>query len=466
MNTTGFQCYVDAAGDMWAADGMVISRATGAVFLTGQGDSEGAIHGETAASYQDKSAVPNALDLALLGGSGRNIMVTGLAAMAGIWRPARTDEFKSVDAVWTMVVTGPSAATITDGTDVVAELTTGGTAPVGTFDSTTYGHDTYNAASPFTLTVVGEDGFPGSLIDLEVTVLDGTALGGRYTAMTAVSWESATDPDWTLVLNSDGSLDFAYDGTVVASRAAGPNDDPCGKLDSVTDGEFLNPELADDVADVAPVDANPFGTLTLEFSWPGGMLDLDIGVSFLGATVGFSYGSTAPYMTWSSDDTSAGPETVVIDLGAAWDAGAIGTVAEVMALADWYPPAGGSGPATLTITYDPPGSSGTPVAKTIHPQAITPATTLAAALRVLQDETVSFPGASWQAVVRAVRRFPMEGTVYVELTETAGALSAVGEPVFAATMPSSGGGTFYFPLAISNGAGGVKQVHSGPLTWG
>jgi hypothetical protein len=460
MNASGFQCFVDAAGDLWIADGMVIDRATGAVFLTGQGDADGAPAKPYATSMDEKAAAPSVVDLMLLGGSGRNVIVSGLAVLAGVWKAGRTDQWTK--EIFTMTVTGASAATISDGTDVVAELTSGGTAPAGTFNSTTYGEETYNASASFSLTVTTEDGFPGNLIDLEVTVLDGTAQGGRYTALTATTWESAVNADWTIELNSDGSMAFKYDGVTVAERTSGPDADPCGKLDSVSAGEFLNPEFADDVTPVAGSETNPFGTLSLEFSWPGTETDLDIGVTFLGLTVGFGYLSSTDYMTWSTDNTSTGPETVEIDLAAAWDAGAIDTVAEITALADWYPPAGGSGPATLTVTYD----GGTPVVKTLHPSQITPATTQALAIRILQDGTVEFPGAPWSAVVRAVRGFPQEGTVYLELTETAGSLSAVADPVFAATMPSSGSGTFYFPLVLSDGAGKVKQLHAGPLPWG
>lgn len=468
MTANGFQVFVDAAGDLWIADGMVVAKADGTVHLTGQGDDEGAVFGDTAASLQEKTAAPMVMDLTLLGGSGRNVILSGLPAATpspdGIYRPGRPDEFKR--EIWILTVTGPSAATLSDGTDVVAELTTGGTAPAGSFDSTTYGEDTYNSGSPFTLTAATETGFPGGLVDMDVTVLDGTAQGGLYTATDAASFTSDVNADWQIALNEDGTADLIYDGDVVAQRSGGPNDDPCGQYDSTELGKVFNPDLADDVALVTPDTVNPFGTLTLEFSWPSPQLDLDIGVSFAGVTVGYGYSAGSDFMSWSTDDTSAGPETVVVDLAAAWDAGEIGTVAEIMAMADWFPDAHGSGPATLTVTYDPPGGSGTPQVLTIHPSQTTPATTSVLAIRILQDGTSSFPGTAWQAKVRAIRRYPMEGVVYLELEETAGVLTSVGEPVFAATLPTSGGGTFYIPLATSDGTGKVKQIHSGTLTWG
>ncbi|MEO5712984.1 MAG: hypothetical protein ABIT37_05810 [Luteolibacter sp.] len=456
-----FQCQHDARGDLWMCDGTVIDRGTGAFFPVGDGDPlGGGLVGATAETMAETAEIPSVIDMVFLGGSGSNVIVSGLAALDGFYRFYRPGMWKKGDFL--LEVTGPSAATISDETDVVAELTTGGDAPGGSFVATTYGEDTYNASVGFTLTAVKERGWPGGFVDLDVTISDGTAVGGRFSTTDGVNFVSVLDADWTFVLNADGTADFSYDGTVIATRAAGPPDDPCGGYVSTPDGERLNPDFgADD--ETEPVDFNPFGTLTLEYSWPASP-DLDDTTAFLGGMVGFGSGYTAPYMTHSGDDTGpAGSETVVVDLAAAWDAGAISTFADVLCMADWYPPHGGSGPATLTATYDLPGAPGTPVVHTLHPSSTTPASTPALALRILQDGTAAPVGGPWTATVKAVRRAPLDGVVYIEITEVSGSVTAVGEPVFDATLPSPGGGVVPFPLATSDGAGLLKQLHTGPL---
>ena len=460
--TKGFQVHFDARGDLWGCDGTVIERATGNFFPVGAGDPDGAgLVGEPAANLGVTAELPSVTDMTFLGGSGGNVIVTGLAALSGFYRPYRPNQYRM--GVFLMEVTGSSAATISDETDVVAELTSGGTAPAGSFVATTYGEDTYNSSSAFTLTGTKEVGWPGGYADLDVTVDKGTAQRGRYTTTDGVTFTSVVDTDWTIVLAADGSAEMIHDGTTVAARAVGNADDPCGHYDSTTDGEYLNPEpLADDAS--VPLDVNPFGTLTLDFTWSGS-LDLDIGVVFLDTTVGFGYSAGSGYMTWSGDVTgSSGLETVVVDLATAWDDGAISTFADILALADWYTPHAGSGPATLTVTYDPPGGSGTPVVHTIHPLLNTPALTTALGLRVGQAGSVTLLAAPWTMSVRAVRRAPRAGVAWIEVTESGGITGVTG-PFFEAAMPSPGGGMTPFPLATSDGAGKLKQLHTGPLVW-
>jgi hypothetical protein len=459
----GFTIYVDAKGDLYAAEGTVISRDSGEVFIVAApAETSDGLIGLLADHFRDAAELPSAENAIFLGGSGRNLIITGLADFAGIWTPGRPGFWKLGDFV--LEVTGSSAATISDATDVIAILSTGGTAPVGDFDSTSYGEGAYNGSTPFVLVAVGEDGWPGALPDLEVEISAGTALGGTYTAVDAVTYEAASDPDWAFDIASDGTAEMLYDGTAMAARASGLEDDPCGLYVATPDGERLNPEPLDDEEGTAP-GTNPFGILTLEFNWAG-TPDLDIGVSFLGLIAGFDHssaGAVGDYMNWSGDNvTDGGPETVTIDLEAAWDAGDIALFADVLAMADWYPPAGGSGPATLTVTYS---LDGIPVDYVIHPNSATPASTPALVLRVLADGSVTPTGVEWTATVRAVRRVPVEGVVYLTLTETAGVLTAAEGPAFAAVLPTSGSGVFYYPLASSDGLGGLRQIHTGPLIW-
>jgi len=453
-----FQTTVDACGNLTTADGMVIDRASGAVFETGTPDGPVGAIGGPAPSLSDAQEVPRVQGATFLGGSGRNVHVTGIAPFAGIYRPGRPGFFKLGGMV--IEVSGSSAATLSDGTNVVAELTTGGDAPGGSYVATTYGRDTYNSGTAFTLTAAKETGWPGAPSDLEIEISAGTAKGGIYTSTDGINYESADDPDWTLVLNSDGSVDFSYLGTVIARRETGDDADPCGVCEATEDGLVYNPEPPE-AYDGPATETNPFGTLLLSFGWAG-TPDLDIGVTFLGETVGWGQSGVSDYMTWSGDNiTTGGPETVEIDLAAAWEAGEIDTFADVMALADWFPEAGGSGPATLTVTYN----GGSPVTHTIHPSSATPAITEALALRITADGSIVPTGATWTATVRAIRQVPVAGIVYISITETSGAVSAADGPFFAASLPAPSGGTLYFPITTSDGAGDVKQIHTGPLVW-
>ena len=90
--------------------------------------------------------------------------------------------------------------------------------------------------------------------------------------------------------------------------------------------------------------------LVIEYTWPAGQKDLDTGTTFLGHTVGFQYASSALYMHWTGDDTSAsGTEIVTIDIEKAAQDGVLPASFTIDAKAGWYAPAGGSGPASLTV---------------------------------------------------------------------------------------------------------------------
>lgn len=476
MEQQQFQAVFDARGDLYVFDGFLIDKATGGHFMIGQGTAVGAnmLTGQIANTGGELAAFPNAQAATFLGGSGRNLILAGLPAADsspdGLYRAGKVGVWGM--KIFTVEVTGPSAATLHDGTAVVAELTTGGTAPVGGFASTTHGADTYNASTPFTLTAVGETGWPGAAFDIDVGVGAGSVQGGRYEPTTdAGHYASVIDPDWTFTVNTDGSVDWKYDGTTIATRDAGPADDPCGLYLSTAGGEFLNPDFAEE-DDGEPAGTNPFGVLELIFSWPA-TPDLDIGVRFLGLTAGYGYfdpstgGPVGDYMVWSGDDTGpAGSETVTINLGAAWDDGLISTFAEVLALVDWFPDAGGSGPASLQVTYTPPGGSPAVTNYDLHPGRTTPATTPTIGLRIGEDESVTVVGSAWRATVKAYRRAPAEGVAYVMVTEISGEVDSVAGPFFAAVIPTPSGDDKFFPLAVSDGAGGLKQIHSGPLVWG
>ena len=91
--------------------------------------------------------------------------------------------------------------------------------------------------------------------------------------------------------------------------------------------------------------------LLVEYTWNQNVRDLDTSTEFLGDTVGFSCGAGNQFMTFTGDNTtSGGSESVTLDLKGAFDAGRITTSTMVSASAGWFTNAGGSGPATLTVS--------------------------------------------------------------------------------------------------------------------
>lgn len=121
---------------------------------------------------------------------------------------------------------------------------------------------------------------------------------------------------------------------------------------------------------------NPFGIITIIYSWLN-MPDLDTGTEFLGNRVGYGYG-TAPYMTWTGDQTADGNETITVDLAKAWEDGVISEMTDIICAADWFPPSS-SGPATLTVIDSRFGTVFTDI---ITPGDVTPSITPVAYIRI------------------------------------------------------------------------------------
>jgi hypothetical protein len=151
----------------------------------------------------------------------------------GFWTPTRPGFYTS--GAFTVEVTGSSTATISDGVDIVANQTTG-TAPFGSFDSTTYGADTYNGGLSFTISGSAESTPEGDVPSVTIAVTNGTALSGAMSATSAVSWELDADSDWTLTVNADGSADYSDGTDIVATRESGSNWQADGQYASTSYG--------------------------------------------------------------------------------------------------------------------------------------------------------------------------------------------------------------------------------------
>lgn len=110
--------------------------------------------------------------------------------------------------------------------------------------------------------------------------------------------------------------------------------------------------------------------LAIRYGWEGtGMADLDTRTEFVGEVVGWSCGDSGTYLAWliggdgDQDDTGLnGFERIDARVDLARTNGLWTSSVNIELYAGWYIPAGGSGPATVTVTYN-----GVTDSKTINP---------------------------------------------------------------------------------------------------
>ena len=236
--TSGFQCFTDPWGDIHVADGMVGQLKTGVFIPVGAGGGFSAARGRSSDFLR---AVPSFSGGTFVGGSGRNVIATGLAIPAsgalppcGIFRPAQPGVYTL--GAFTLTVTGSSAATIADTTNTVAILSAGGAAPAGNYAATSYGKTTYHGGADFTIAAALEIAGGGAIPDCVLAVNSGTAPAGVFVATDASSYVLTGDPDWVISIGSDGSAALEFSSTSMAVRTAGSNSDPSGRYDATGEG--------------------------------------------------------------------------------------------------------------------------------------------------------------------------------------------------------------------------------------
>lgn len=310
---------------MMVANGWVDQLRTGVRLAVGNGGEFSELRTADDGSAYQRAAGP--MGATFVGGSGRNLVLSGLPPALsgtqppiGFFVPTAADVFAAGD--FTLEVTGPSAATISDGVGVVAILSTGGTAPEGDYDSTTYGEETYNftvdpgpviVGHAFTLTADAEEGGGGVAPDVQALISAGTAQGGSYAAATPWHFVSVADADWTIDVASDGSAEMLHLTDVVASRAIGQPGDAAGAYEATTLGR-----AGYNLTDVEPVDGEAWrawvgttgraprvGTIYIEATEAAGVLDSVAG-PFFATTMPASAGDTYRVPIAVSDGYSVG----------------------------------------------------------------------------------------------------------------------------------------------------------------
>lgn len=446
-----FEISFDTEGNLYVMGGWVRNLTGSVKFLVGPENPQAGSLAPAGIVTAEASARPM-----FIGGSGRNLVMSGFpdADLNGAWRAGSAGVWERGE--FRVQSDGSGGWEIVDGTDTLATLASG---PVGDYASTTYGATLLGSA--FTATAEDEWNAPGATRQCLVLISAGRGVGGVYQAVDADTYQAVADSDWKIEIASDGTAELKDGATVVATRAIGNATDPAGVFVSVA-GSELAPGFSDAGDFEVPDTGNPFGILTISYVWTGAP-DLDTTTNFLGEQVGYPGPYTTTYLTHTGDaTTSGGHETVTIDLAQAFEDGLLAEDAEIYLAADWYPPAGGSGPAVVTVTYS---VGDLEIDLDILPARLTPSATRVAALRVGADGSVVPHFAPWTATVSAERVPVPEGVVFLTVTESAGTLASVAGPFFAAELPTPGTGEVHFLLGSSDGLGTVKQEHLGPVVW-
>ena len=239
MNHPGFQVWCDAWGNLYCADGVVIQPTTGTRVHVGSGNA----FGETLVDITGEilRAFPAAYGATALGGSGRNLVTTGLVkdlsgpdVPCGVFTAAEPSTWRL--GIFSLAKTGTSTAIISDGTNIVASMTTG-TAPAGNYAATAYGKTTYHGGADFTITATAETGTPLGCPAPVSVVTAGTGPAGAWVADSAATYHLAADAAWTLTINPDGTAEIKHSSTIMASRAAASAWNPAGVYAATSAGK-------------------------------------------------------------------------------------------------------------------------------------------------------------------------------------------------------------------------------------
>jgi hypothetical protein len=219
--TGPFAVALDSNGNLYMQEGTVIGLHGTTVYFTVGGTGVGVAMVDPSLPFVQASESAGGF----YGGSGINVKATsavlGTLVPDGFFRPLEPDVWTSGDLTMTFDP-GTGNAEIEDDTNVVATMATATTiAPFGTFNATTYGEDTYNAGTAFTIATTYEGSADTWPKRAAVLVCDGTTVQvGNYSRTGWQTWESDVDPDWTITIDGTGA-GLINDGTDdVLERAA------------------------------------------------------------------------------------------------------------------------------------------------------------------------------------------------------------------------------------------------------
>jgi len=233
---TQFSCYIDSLGNLICNGGYVIDLTAGTTTFEVIGGDP--VLPVTPIEGTRQASPPN---IVFMGGGGGNVYsdgtVTGTLAPIGWFARVDTDTWQDIYGNELVADYGAGTAEILIGTDVIADCASIGTlAPTGTFTATTFGEDTYNGGTAFTLTLT-EDGAQQTS-QAQVLFVTGTAQSGLYTLTEWREWTSDDDADFVLTTNTDGTAQISDATDVIAERDAQSPDSPSGVYFSTAYGEI------------------------------------------------------------------------------------------------------------------------------------------------------------------------------------------------------------------------------------
>lgn len=397
-----FEVVADQFGNLWINKGYVIdlTAATSAFYELGAPEAsvfENSIINGMRRVQNDR--------IMFLGGSGQSLQISGtLAVETPLANYARTDENEWQWRGFTITGDPATGAELSDGTDVLADISGAYTDfPVGTWTLTAYGETTYNASAAGTLTVAREpfltSGAP-DFVSAFFTVDSSTAIlenVGTYT-----DGEYLLDPpnaNPKIVWNT-GEWEY-YDGT--GTKVDGQGTDPNDPYHTYTDG-------VDDVI-LSPVQAiNPSSAT----------------VSITSGTAQSGNYTETDWLTWTSDDDADFTITVNND-GTADFADATNIIAE----------------RTAAIER--------------QPQGVYTSTTYGA-------DTYN-DGAPFTVTVGYTPPNPLQFYVWVEIAISGGNFNGASGPFIGASLPANAAHLRVIPFFYSDGNGVAKQIENGPIIW-
>jgi hypothetical protein len=258
----------------------------------------------------------------------------------------------------------------------------------------------------------------GSGRNLVIADVDGSDLSPGFLRPTV-------DDEWQSVFTSDLKVIFdAGDGSAV-----------------INDG-------TDDVATAPPASFTlvPVGTFTAtgygETTYNGG--------SPFTVTTDWEGGAPIPGATMQATTSLIDPDTLTATTTQAYDADT---------LTGWTLPIAGDGSAVINDGTDD-------VAERAAGDLLSDPTGVYAST-VYGAATYGDSGADFTILVNRQVAAPVEGWIYLKVTESAPGVPSTAEgPFFATALPTNSDPIYYVPVAYSDGNGGIVQVQEGAILWG